>query len=311
MSVQRQRGVALLVALLVVALATVLIASLLDSGQLALARTQNLVRGEQAAAYAHGLEAYAAKVLADDGNKGSDSNSDPWAVPLPPTPVLGGTISGTMRDMNGCFNLNDLVLDKQNKAVWRKRFRRLLTNLQLQPAIADAAAQWAGVTGDLDERRVGDGVYLGRTPAYRGAAAPFADVSELRLVMGVDAHTYAVLRPYVCALPTKTSLNLNTASVPVLMSLSSKMTQSMAANLYSDGHANWGSRTAALNALQGNGRAGGIVIDPAHQVGLGVRSDYFMARGHIELDGIDFTYRSLIQRNAGIRVLWRRMGGDG
>ncbi len=67
---RRQRGVALLVALLVVALATILIAALLDRGELALARTRNVLRGEQAEAYAQGLEAYAAEVLIQTRNQG-------------------------------------------------------------------------------------------------------------------------------------------------------------------------------------------------------------------------------------------------
>lgn len=307
MSAQRQRGVALLVALLVVALATLLIASLLDSGQLALARTRNLVRGEQANAYEHGLEAYAAKVLADDGTAGNDTNNDAWAVPLPPTPVLGGTISGTMRDMNGCFNLNNLKLDTNNTQVWLQRFRRLLVNLQLQPGIADAVAEWVGAPNGSNERSIGDGVYLGRAPAYRAANAPFADISELRLVAGVDAHTFGVLRPYVCALPTKTTLNINTASLPVLMSLLPGITQDVAARVYENHQANWKDVATAMNEW----RKAGVTVGPTDPRGLGVQSEYFMARAQIELDGIDFIYTSLLQRRKGIHVLWRRMGGDG
>ena len=80
----RQRGIALLIALLTVALAAVLIAGLLDRGELALARTRNALRGEQAEAYAQGLEAYAARVLIKDAPDAGDSNTDPWAMPLPP-----------------------------------------------------------------------------------------------------------------------------------------------------------------------------------------------------------------------------------
>ncbi|MDN5925222.1 MAG: type II secretion system minor pseudopilin GspK, partial [Xanthomonadales bacterium] len=239
MMAHRQRGVALLVALLVVALASLLIASLLDSGQLSLARSRNLLRGEQANAYAQGLEAYAAKVLVDDSNQGNDSNSDSWAVPMPPTPVPGGVISGTLREMNGCFNLNNLLRGEQPAPEWIKRFRRLLLNLQLQPAIANAVVDWIDNDQTTADSGAEDGGYLGRQPAYRTSGRPFTSVTELRLVAGVDAHTYNVLAPYVCALPTPTTLNLNTASVPVLMSLASGMTQSVAARVYNSGHANY------------------------------------------------------------------------
>ena len=53
---KKERGVALIVALLVVAFATVLIAALLDRGELAAARTRNTLREMQAESYAKGLK---------------------------------------------------------------------------------------------------------------------------------------------------------------------------------------------------------------------------------------------------------------
>ena len=137
-----QRGVALVIALLAVALALVLIASLLDRGELAYARTRNVVRGEQAAAYAEGLEAFAAQVLMRDrdANPNLDTLGEPWALPLPAQPVAGGQISAAMRDLNGCFNLNNLIDD--TGGVWRKRLRNLLATLQLDPALGGAIVDW-------------------------------------------------------------------------------------------------------------------------------------------------------------------------
>ena len=83
----RSRGVALIVALLVVALAAVLIVGLLDRGELTAARTRNSLREAQARSYALGLEAYAAKVLAQAAAQGDgvDAADSPWALPLPPS----------------------------------------------------------------------------------------------------------------------------------------------------------------------------------------------------------------------------------
>ena len=61
-----ERGIALLSSLLVVALATVLVAGTLDDGQAGLARTRNLVRAEQADALAAGLEEWALQLLLRD-----------------------------------------------------------------------------------------------------------------------------------------------------------------------------------------------------------------------------------------------------
>lgn len=297
----------MLVALLVVALATLLIATLLDGGQLSLARSRNELRAAQAQAWARGLEAYAAQVLVKDAEQGAiDANDDIWATPLPPTPVPGGSIRGSMHDLNGCLNLNNLVQDGQPQRVWVERFRRLLLELQLSPDIADAAVDWIDPDRMPGERGAEDSAYTGRSPAYLAANRKMADASELRLVAGVDAHAWQRLEPYVCALPTETTLNLNTASIPVLMSLDSRITQTIAARIHRDGQAHWQSVAGVVSEL----RSAGIQPDPDFAAGLGVTSDYFRARAIIDLDDIQFVYTSELQRRAGVRVFKRDQGGS-
>lgn len=308
---RKQTGVALLVALLVVALATLLITALLDDGQLSMARSRNQLRAMQAQAYARGLESYAAQVLVKDNDQGmTDANDDIWGMPLPPTPVPGGSIRATMQDLNGCFNLNNLY--QNNKAlqkIWKERFGRLLLELQLSPAIADASVDWISPDLGRSERGADDGTYLARTPAYLAANRKFADASELRLVAGVDAHAWERLQPYVCALPTQTTLNLNTASIPVLMSLSSDITRPLAARIHQDGRARWNGYEEALQSL-GNPSLRIKICPPGPACGLDVKSEYFRARAIVELDGIQFVYTSLLQRQGGVRVLQRDQGGS-
>jgi general secretion pathway protein K len=304
--VPQQRGVALLVALLVVALATVLIASLLDRGELGLARTRNQLRESQAEAYAQGLEAYAARVLQQDwalNGGGADSNASMWAVPLPPTPVPSGLIAATMRDRNGCFNLNNLVdAGGSPNPQWLEKFRRLLTALRLDPNLADAVGAWLNPGPGND-----DPYYLAQAVAYRQAKQQFIHVSELRLVKGVSADAYAALAPHVCALPRGSRINVNTASVPVLMTLGGVTTEELAQSVWQEGHANYPD-LAALQSI-----VPGIQAESAY---YGVSSSYFQARGDITLDGQPFTFYSLIERrlgsgaDGGIRVIARGRGSD-
>ena len=77
----RQRGVALIIALLVVALAAILIAGLLDRGGLAAARTRNALREMQAEHYAKGLEDYAARVLTQDSQNTATTIRPPTSGP--------------------------------------------------------------------------------------------------------------------------------------------------------------------------------------------------------------------------------------
>ena len=307
---RRQRGVALLIALLAVALAVILIASLLDRGELAFARTRNALRGEQAIAYSEGLEAYAAQVLLRDQeqNPGLDTFSDSWAVPLPPQEVPGGRISAHMSDLNGCFNLNNLAAE--NALVWRKRMQNLLVALQLDPSLTGAIVDWIDADGSIDaEGGAEDNAYLAQPIPYRTANRVFAHVSELRLVRGVSGEVYARLAPEVCALPPGTSINLNTASTAVLMSLDSRMTAVLAERIRQNRQARWSSSQQALDEVGQQG------VDNVNPTGLGVTSSYFLARGEITLDGVPFGFSSVLERvtgtsRGGIHVLARSRGGE-
>jgi general secretion pathway protein K len=309
---QRQRGVALLIALLAVALAVILIASLLDRGELAFARTRNALRGEQAIAYAEGMEAYAAQILLRDreDNPDLDTFSDSWAVPLPPQPVPGGQISASMSDLNGCFNLNNLSLPAGQAAVWRERMRNLLVALELDPSLNGAIVDWLDSDTNVDdEGGAEDSAYLAQPIPYRAANRVFAHVSELRLVRGVSGEVYSRLAPEVCALPPGTSININTASVAVLMSLDSHMTAVLAERIRQNRRARWTTLTQALDEAKQQG----VVI--ANQSGLGVTSSYFLARGEITLDDVPFAFSSILERGApgprgGIHVLARSHGSE-
>ncbi len=308
-----QRGVALLVALLVVALVTLLVAGLLDRGELSAARTRNSLRAEQATAYAQGLEDYAAHVLraAQIEQSNFDTNSDIWAIPLPPTPVPGGTISARMRDMNGCFNLNNLANNGVADASAPVYFRRLLTALQLDPALANVVIDWLTTTPTVSSGGAKDTFYLAQPLPYRSANRAFAHVSELRLLKGVDDNVYRALAPYVCALPNGSKININTATVPILRTLSATMTEDQATRIWSNGQAHY----VDITALQTELTTKNIALDGDATNFFGVQSTYFQARGDITLDALPFTFFSLIERrtngaDAGIRVLARYRGSD-
>ena len=318
--VAAQRGVALLVALLVVALATVLIAGLLDRGELVAARTRNQLRTAQAEAYAQGLEDYAARVLQQDQADGgtTDTANDIWGMPLPPTPVPGGQITATMTDLNGRFNLNNLEPVFDTSRIWFGKFQLLLTALKLDPNLAQVVVDWMSTT---NIGGTGDNFYMAQPVPYRSAKNIFFHVSELRLLKGISGDVYAQLAPYVSALPPGTLINVNTASVPVLMTLSTTtpITQQTAQALWQQGHANF--QLPVLSSMRG------IVPDISMDCGAqsapgaladssrcyGVQSTYFLARGQIVLDGLPFIFYSLIERSraAGIHVIQRSRGADG
>jgi len=303
---RRNNGVALVVALLVVALATILVAALLDRGELALARTRNALRAEQAEAYAQGLEAYALQVLMLPRD-GADTATSPWAQPMPPQVVPGGMVTASMRDLDGCFNLNNLSPDASMHAQWDPVFERLLAALGVDANVKFAVESW------LDPSKADSAdanAYLAQAVPYRPRGAQFAHVSELRLVRGVDGATYARLAPHVCVLPAGSKINVNTATVPVLQALvgttTAPATLAVAQALWQNGQARWSQpddfwRATPLGAAPANA---GTLVD--------TRSDAFLARGDIVLDGVPFTmFRLILAPPSGrVQVVQRSRGAD-
>lgn len=290
----RRRGIALVMALLLVAIGTITIAALIDTSQLALARTRNQLREQQAYAYARGLEAWAIELLRRDRNEdpSRDSRQDLWAQGLPPMDIPGGKLAGRMRDLNGCFNLNSLLKNGLEDVLARRRFERLLGALQLDSSLSESVLDWIDADSTPRSRGAESLNYLLLDPPYRAANQAMVQVSELRLVRGVDARVYAALAPHVCALPTPSGINVNTASIPVLMALADGLSESEARRIYNEGRANFASVDAFQAQLQQLGRSADGGLE-----GIAVTSHWFLAETMLELDSIPLNYFSLIERD--------------
>lgn len=292
---RRVRGVALLTALLAVALAAMLIAMLLDDADTGAARAGNLQASAQADAYARGLEAWALDVLRREAalDQGRDSNNDAWALGLPATPVEGGVITASLRDASGCFNVNNLAPDGTPNALARARFERLLAALKLDPGIADRITDFIDGDSVPEPRGAEDPAYAAVDPPTRAANRALIHASELRAVVGLDRDAYAALAPFVCALPGPSALNLNTASIPVLMALDARITEPLARRLYRDGRADWSSVEAFADEL---GRAG---VPFADLSGTGLDSRFFIARADVVMNEVRYTRSALLERGRG------------
>ena len=217
-SARRQHGVALITALLVVAIATVAAVAMANRQQLDIRRTGSLLHGEQAWAYVLGAENWARVVLRRDAQDTNiDTLAEDWSTQPPVSFVEGGSIVGRLLDMQGRFNLNNLVNGGAADEAWITLYKRLLRRLDLEESLADALVDW--IDTDINVRfpdGAEDSNYLLLDPPYRVANQPLADVSELRLVKGYTAEVVARLEPHVVALPQPTPININTADAVVL-----------------------------------------------------------------------------------------------
>jgi general secretion pathway protein K len=218
-----QRGVALITAVLMVALATMLAVDVGYRGFLDQRRTGTLFALDQGYEIALGAEAWAADFLKQDmQDSQTDHFGEVWARPLPPLPIDGGTVEGRLEDMQGRFNLNNLIhTDGTPNPTAVKQFERILAMLEIEPNWATAMADWI----DQDTQPgfpdgAEDSVYTGMDPPHLAANMPITRVSELLVLPGFGPERYAKLRPFVSALPVGTPLNVCTAPGVVLDSLS-------------------------------------------------------------------------------------------
>jgi len=304
----RQRGVALVTALLVVSLATVAAVAMATRLHVDVRRTGNLLHGEQAYAYALAAESWAEVILGRDANDSKiDTLAEDWATALPPIAVEGGFVSGRIEDLQGRFNVNNLVgADGKPSKPDLEYFKRLLGLLDVEPGLATALLDW--IDADIDTTfpdGAEDDIYLLETPPYRAANRPLVSTSELRLVKGYSAEIIALLEPYITALPEPTALNVNTASPLLLQALHAGLGPTDAEQILEargeEGFAEQGS-FLALDALAG------LQLD----VDVDIKSDWFrvltdvrIGRGQARLES--HLHRSDKALTVAYRVRTRRL----
>lgn len=229
----RPRGIALITAMLIMALASIAAAAVLTSATAAIRRIATLIDGEKAWWYADGLESWVRAILDRDRIKNAavDSLDEDWHRPVDYLPVEQGGLRGHIEDLQGRFNLNNLSI--KGTTQYREQFQRLFQNIEgLDPSLATAIAEGISDWVDVDQVPSGpggaeDSDYQSLPQPYRAANQAMRSPTELLAIKGVTREIYQRLAPYVATLPlsgqTGTAVNVNTALLPVMMSLAANI----------------------------------------------------------------------------------------
>ena len=301
----RQRGVAVLIAMLAVTVGTIIAVNLMWQGTLDLRRAESALASDQGMLYMQGAEAWAADILRQDevDSPQSDNLGEIWATELPPLPVDGGTIQGKLEDLQGRFNLNSLVdIRGRPDPIAMKQFERLLMLLEIDPQLAGGVLDWLDPDTEVRFPNGGeDSTYAAATPPYRTANMPITSPSELMAVTGFDRKIYATLAPYVTALPTGTKLNVNTATPVIVASLDQMIDMSTA---------------KAMVEARGNHEFLDIkdtfqnLVDKDMLRRIDGTSEHFLLTATVTLGTNQMVMRSVLQRDrSGItRALFRSLG---
>lgn len=213
----QSRGAAIIIAMLVAALAAAVAVSVATGQQRWLASVTH--RGEQVQAQSLALAGvqWARQILFEDASQGPlDHLGEPWALPLPPTPLENGSIEGRMVDAQGLLNVNNLAVTTIIGSTERARFERLFDRMGLPRAALEAISDWVDADDIARTGGAEDAWYGAQAVPGLAANASIVRVAELSAVRGVTPEMLNAISPYVTALPPDLPLNINTAPPAVL-----------------------------------------------------------------------------------------------
>jgi general secretion pathway protein K len=300
----RQRGVAVLLAMLTVALVATLAATAMWQQWRGVEIETRERERLQAGWILAGALDWARLILREDGRSGGpDHLAEPWSIELrdtrlttflamePGTSDLGDDafLSGHITDAQARLNVSNLIVGNRVSEPDLQAFERLFDALGLARSELDAMVE------GLQLAVVSDGSQDNTRPV------PLLPrrVEQLRW-LGLSAASVGKLAPYVTVLPTRTQLNLNTADALVIEARIADLDASDARNLVA-ARARTPFRTLAqVSRLL---PAGAAPLDPSE---VGVATRFFEIRGRLRLQETEVLEHSLVQRNGmTVTTVWR------
>lgn len=310
----RQRGVALLSAMVIVTLVATLSASMVwQQWRAVQVESAERVR-TQASWVLSGALDWARLILREDQRSGGvDHLGEPWAVPLAEARLSTflaadasnnaaeddttpeAFLSGKVDDAASRYNLRNL-LDGDGKIVPAELavLRRLCEFAGLSPALADGIADsWRRGSLAVQATQLDDADALVALGGPDGLArAPLLPATADQLTwLGLDAGTVERLRPFVTVLPDATKVNVNTAPREVIAAVVEGLDLGRAARVVQVRQRTPLRVTDDLNAILGASN-----WDFSR---LAVTSDYFEVRGRLRYEDNVIEQRHLVQRSGG------------
>jgi general secretion pathway protein K len=294
-----QHGVAVIMVMLIVAIATTLAVYISQQQSLWQRQVETQFDRTQARRLSIAGIDWARAVLADDIRTSNiDHETEMWTLRLPAMPVENGEVLGVIEDRQGLFNLNSLVREGVSSTADIAKFQRLLTILNLPTDLALALADW--IDSDSEVQPPGgaeDGYYLALPRPYRTANRPLTELGELAKVRGFDAQTIARLKPFVAVLPVNGAINVNFAPAEVLSAIAQNLSLSEARMLVQQRRGNPFKDIANFRQRLPNNQ---VQIDDGD---ITVSSTFFWITGRASVNNSQVITQALVRRSTGWPVV--------
>ena len=299
----RQRGVAVITALLLTTLSVTIVASLFWSQQVQVRSMENQRLHLQTKWILRGALDWARLVLRQDGidNREYTTLTAVWNTPLAETrldqyierervqgEIFDATLSGRIIDATSRYNLTNLATGPRVSAEHLKIYQRLLVNLQLDPALAVKTAQAVAAGAEPLPRQEGD-----TSPVVTRTSSPLG-LTQLDDLLSIPGYTPAIvgkLREFAIVLPADAqTVNVNTAPAEVIAALMEGYSVSQANALVTRRkQAYFRQKSDFENQLFTGG------AKPAEAV-YDVKSQYFLVLSRVRLDRAALDAEALVSR---------------
>ena len=302
-SFSKQSGVILVVALFVVALLATLAVIMMERLERDTRRTMLLSRTIQAEFIAQGSIAWARDQLRNDWERRKANRVvDQFPMQSPVDEINGFQITSTVYDMQSRFNLNNLK-DLHNQENFRWLFKTIDPSLNE----GNISSLIRGIKDWITPGRQQNSYYyyyLSLPTPYRAAHRDFYNIDELRLIKGMTPRLFNHLKTYIVALPVKTPINVQTASIPVLMMLSPALTVDSARAIVESRQQNPFTTTKQFLDLE---RIKNLAI-PEDKIT--VMSQYFLAETSVKIEKQGIILYTLLERKTdnhspNVAILWQ------
>jgi general secretion pathway protein K len=225
-----ERGVALLAVLLGIALMTLIVVDFALTSGLGFVSAANQANELRASYLARSAVSIGLALLAADARADTktptpiDALTDVWAVPFPPMPLEGGTVSLSIVDEGRKINLNAMVQNGQANLPAMQKVQRLFTILDVKPELVQGIIDWitpnngTGLGGGIGD------YYAGLKPPYQPRYGAMPTIGDLSMVQGFNEAIFNRVSPFLTVMP-ETAVNANTAPPQVLAALEPELTE--------------------------------------------------------------------------------------
>lgn len=222
------KGMALILTLMILAIMTTMVVEFVHEVYSTNAILNNWKISRQLSLTAKSGITIAKKIISDNQSRYAYTYPGKYEFPLgnifgENSDVSGGNVFVNIEDENAKFNVNSIIWPNgTTNESSIDSFKRLLKNIELDEQVAYRVADW--IDPDSESR-------TGRSE--HGAKNAYIDsIEELKLIDGLDSKTYEALKPYITVYGaegvTSNVININSASLPVIMALNNDITHDLA-----------------------------------------------------------------------------------